>query len=477
MGSHHSHHNSLPNGDEKRPGDSGASTPRAAISRSGSGTDIEEKAPSLVPIEKLAKLLVSRAQKEDGVNGITEKSFTKYLFPLYPELGSRLFLFLHRAGHSKNKHLSSSCFRTQCEKILALIDDTQIIQTYVQMFGDTEDAGRVKSCGLTALLYTSYQLSMDHYPEGPRTCLSIQKTLRAVSEGCFGNEESHSVGFVVRWLERNCGRAVLPVHRYCVHVLGTRHRDLESLCGAECSSLQLATPVLERAPCERRGNLPLSAAWLLAAAAPPAFAAPAPAPAVSPRLWLARLVCLAPSHWVPLYDSRDHGLGLNRFLHHTLSYRGPTLVVLQAETKVLVLCCGCEWRDSHQYWGDENCALIRLQPAFEVLERAPKMIYLNTSIRGYPKGLRAGSDPRKPLLSIDEDFDRVSIQGAPYPLEAMEVWGCGDATSREKQLEIKKWQVKEAEKQGKVKLSAADWMDHPDRYLLELAGRPQYNSK
>lgn len=45
---------------------------------------------------------------------------------------------------------------------------------------------------------------------------------------------------------------------------------------------------------------------------------------------------------------------------------------------------------------------------------------------------------------------------------------------RERQLEIKKWQVKEAERQRVVKLSAADWLDHPDRYLLELAGRPSY---
>lgn len=27
-----------------------------------------------------------------------------------------------------------------------------------------------------------------------------------------------------------------------------------------------------------------------------------------------------------------------------------------------------------------------------------------------------------------------------------------------------------------MKLSAADWIDHPDRYLLQLAGRPEYNT-
>lgn len=34
---------------------------------------------------------------------------------------------------------------------------------------------------------------------------------------------------------------------------------------------------------------------------------------------------------------------------------------------------------------------------------------------------------------------------------------------REAQLEVKKWQVKEAEKQRVVKLNAKDWVDHPDR--------------
>lgn len=52
---------------------------------------------------------------------------------------------------------------------------------------------------------------------------------------------------------------------------------------------------------------------------------------------------------------------------------------------------------------------------------APKMLYLNTHIRGYPKGLRAGSDPRKPLMAIDEGFEKFEFRGIKYPIEAMEV--------------------------------------------------------
>lgn len=53
---------------------------------------------------------------------------------------------------------------------------------------------------------------------------------------------------------------------------------------------------------------------------------------------------------------------------------------------------------------------------------------------------------------------------------------CLLASFREQQLELKKWEVKQAEKQRVVKLSAAEWADHPDRYLLELGGRQTYNT-
>nr|XP_049698855.1 uncharacterized protein LOC110378699 isoform X1 [Helicoverpa armigera]XP_049698856.1 uncharacterized protein LOC110378699 isoform X2 [Helicoverpa armigera] len=488
MGNHHSHETKV--GGEQS--GSGTSTPRGsqrgAGSRSGSGGDLQglaeakEKAPpSMVPVEKLGKLLVQRSQKEDGVNGVTEKSFTKYLFPMYPELARQFFRHIHRAAKCKNKHIPLTAFRQQCEKILAMLDDALIIETYVRMFAAETDDNMVMPEGLRSLLYTSYKLSMDHYPEGPQTCLMINKTLSSVVNGCFNNKDMHSVGFVVRWLEEHCHRLIFPVHRYCVHMLATRHRDIEASVESSGSGagLELGTPVLER------GNwaagsalLPVSVAWLLAGTAPALYSRPVAAPSagLASAQWLARLVCAVPSHWVPLYASRDHGLGANRFLHHTLAYRGPTLVLVQAGTLVVVICAAAEWRETHQYWGSQDCALLQLMPTFAVVEKAPKMLYLNTCIRGYPKGLRAGSDPRKPLLSIPEDFDSLVFKGVPYELQSIEVWGCGDTASRETQLEIKKWQVKEAERQRHVKLSAADWIEHPDRYLLELAGRPQYNN-
>lgn len=47
---------------------------------------------------------------------------------------------------------------------------------------------------------------------------------------------------------------------------------------------------------------------------------------------------------------------------------------------------------------------------------------------------------------------------------------------REVQLDIKNWQIKEAEKTRKLKMTSKEWLDHPDRYLLELAGRQTYST-
>lgn len=65
---------------------------------------------------------------------------------------------------------------------------------------------------------------------------------------------------------------------------------------------------------------------------------------------------------------------------------------------------------------------------FSLIEAGPKLLYLNTTQRGYPKGLRAGSDPRKPLVAIDEHFETLDCRGISSPLQSIEVgvgWMCG----------------------------------------------------
>ena len=147
---------------------------------------------------------------------------------------------------------------------------------------------------------------------------------------------------------------------------------------------------------------------------------------------------VCPRHWTLLYNSEQHGAGSNRFLHHVLGYKGPSLLFIRGSSEAsdrrqyptYCICSAVEWRESHLYWGNEDSILIELLPNYRVVERGPKMLYLNTSIRGYPQGLRAGTDPRNPKVIIDQSFNEVTFAGVPYRVASLEVWGCGDTKSR-----------------------------------------------
>lgn len=59
-----------------------------------------------------------------------------------------------------------------------------------------------------------------------------------------------------------------------------------------------------------------------------------------------------------------------RFLHHVLSYRGPTLTFLRGDEGAL-FCLGgtSEWRESHQFWGGEDTIILQLLPLYKVINR------------------------------------------------------------------------------------------------------------
>lgn len=78
---------------------------------------------------------------------------------------------------------------------------------------------------------------------------------------------------------------------------------------------------------------------------------------------MSHLMSTIPAHWSLLYDSQRHGVGANRFLHHVIGYKGPTLVLLQSETKeVFCLASPTEWRETHLYTGNDDCHIIQLLP-------------------------------------------------------------------------------------------------------------------
>lgn len=267
---------------------------------------------------------------------------------------------------------------------------------------------------------------------------------------CFF-QEPLSVGFVSRWLDQNCPRLVPPVHRFVLHTLSTTYRSIEQ-DGPERNGcgLELATPVLEKKPFideKSKPLLPISVAWLLAGALPQAYSRPQSKPTspegaaaassntstaphanttLASQAFMAKLLSVVPSHWTQLYDSRQHGVGANRFLHHLMGYRGPTLVLLQTRDDKdvdMVFCVASptEWRETHLYVGGEDSCLIQLKPKFSLMEKGSKILYLNTTIRGYPKGLRVSVDPRNPIIAVDEAFEKLDVHSITHKLLAIEV--------------------------------------------------------
>lgn len=463
------------------------SNQKTTMSRSASGAEISEKyLTQFVPVEKLAEKLQEKSQKYH-VNGIVGDVFVSQVFPRYSDLGHRLFKQLHHNSRAQTEYLGTVAFRQQCERFLGIMDDVKILEWYIRMYAEVDRPDFINKQGVTRLLLTCYTVAMDHSGNAV-LCPAINRTFDSVVKSIFFNQDSLSIGFVCRWFETNLIRSVLLVHKYCLHTLSTAYRGLEQ--NEQSSGIELSTPVLEqRTPFPEQSDtesntlMPLSQAWLLAGALPPLYSKPqavvsqsANKSASAAQIFKDKLSML-PSHWTLLYDSNEHGLGSNRFLHHLMGYRGPTLILLNTKDGQ-TYCIGSpnEWKETHLYTGAEGSVVMQLLPKFAILEKKPNILYLNTCVRGYPKGLRAGSDPKKPILSVDEHFENIDCKGIAAVLTSIEIWGCGDKSSREVQLDIKKWQIKEAERQRTVKLTAADWMDHPDRYLLELGGRQNYNN-
>ncbi|CAG0879290.1 unnamed protein product [Cyprideis torosa] len=156
--------------------------------------------------------------------------------------------------------------------------------------------------------------------------------------------------------------------------------------------------------------------------------------------------------------------------HHVMGYRGATIMLVTAsQNHVFTVACDTEWRDSPHPWGGEHCMALQLMPTFRMLETHKQMVLFNTVTRGVTKGLAVGSNTREPLLSIGEDFKRVSIMGMPLEVEEIRVYGCSGVETKAAQEKQKKWEMSQVEKQKKVKLEQS-WNENPDKYLLEMAG-------
>lgn len=242
----------------------------------------------------------------------------------------------------------------------------------------------------------------------------MDRTIYSVIQSCYFGKDSLSSSYISRWLETNCPRLVSPLHKYCVHTLTTKWRELEKnkkdinqsatnasdeLGTNESDAGQqkimnnplfdLATPILEKGITFGGGGtssttaasddaniivdrklldeigeetlLPVSQAWLLAASLPLIYSKTDVQKGPLTKLRSAAV----PLHWTLLYNSHEHGVGANRFLHHVLAYRGPTLVLLASnEDAVYCIASTTEWRETHLYTGSPESCVLQLLPKY-----------------------------------------------------------------------------------------------------------------
>ncbi|KAK7871707.1 hypothetical protein R5R35_013996 [Gryllus longicercus] len=433
-------------------------------------------------IEGLVKILTKKTLGEKSASGIAAEIFAKYVFPPYQDLGERLFMYFAHLIHSEHENiLSAKNFAVAMENFFtSQIQDELQLDVYLKLYGES-DWMNITPTGFRKLMLIAYTIAVDHYSGGPASCKYYSRTINAVVDAVFHHKTSLSQSYVSQWILQNCPRLTYGLHRYVLHTLSTSYRRE----GEESSGLEASTPVLDEEPDFSSDDilLPLSEVWLLAVSLPELYTRPSSSPTratpngLSPQSVIAKMMgSVCPSHWTLLYRSSEDGLGSNRFNHHVLHYRGPTVMVINCENDMqYCIASSMEWRETHQYWGDHNCVLLQILPEFHRLAGGePKLLYFNESIRGYPVGIRVGPAPQRPILEVNADFTHVIHQGAPYSLIELQVWGCGSEQLREAQLDVKRLQIKDAEKARKVKINPEDWVDNPDRYLLELAGHPTF---
>jgi len=359
-----------------------------------------------------------------------------------------------------------------------------------------------------------------------------------VNQSCFKLRQFHGksvlgLKYAVHWIAENCPRVVTWVHRNLIHQLTVGFRQLQKDREAKVETesnfpTNLETPVLDinsqrdcvsllpssilssespQLSCSdsvaksieetlngaqkllSQTQLHQMQIWLLGCTLPLVFTRPnhqklQQSPSsngillMDPHTFITRMMASQnPTHWNQLYNSDNDGLSLNRFEHHVMGYRGPTVTFFYAEDqRIFCLAVDQPWKESINFWGSPNTIILKISPEYRVLDRGEKIMYYNMTTRGYPFGMHFGSDHRDPHVAVDKDFSCLSYRKIPYRLESIQVWGCGTSEQRESQLDHKKWEMKQVEKSRQVKLSAVDWSDHPDKCLLEMAGsRPNYS--
>ncbi|XP_066958540.1 uncharacterized protein [Macrobrachium rosenbergii] len=436
---------------------------------------------------KLAKILVGKTLAEDNLDGISVNVFLKYICQANHSLGRRLFSYFiakwdsdrmqAREGEGFGDLISKSAFISASTHVIELLSDADQLRFFIKVYAN--DKEKIDKNDVFDLVQAAYQTAKFAH----RSHCLPDDIIMAVVKATMHGKESVNTNFLHNWISQHCPRLVMWMHRYITHMLTVGHRTIP--LNTDEKEDDTDTPILdhrENSPCN---TLHPALIWLLTCTLPTLYTRPQKSMSLphsnslflDPHLFIERMIsAVTPSHWVLLYNSDTHGTSLNRFQHHVFDYNGPTLVFITAEDgNLFCLACDEHWRDSKHFWGGEHCYCMQLIPEYKIVENGPKMMYFNITSRGFPTGIHVGQDFTNRALTLDLDLTKVAYRGIPYSVQSLEVWGCGSVEAKEAQVEMKKHEIRDSEKRKKINLNSVEWVDNPDRYLLELAGsRPNY---
>lgn len=459
--------------------------------------------------DELCQMLINKSKNHDvGDDHISKKTFLRYFHSeRAPDFAVLLYDHICQTNFGRIESdsqlsISREAFSKFCKGICNLIRDCEQLKFYTTLFAQNkqcidrqgvEDLFRICFLLEAEMIGCKYACDADN-----QLLISI---VEAISLACIHQEKSVTNESLQAFLRKYFAKVIYAsVHRWLVKRVGIVQTFPSNTVNTDSNGTKFKSAVCHGSS---SGSTNLNShrnedddqllhpvlVWFFAHTLPALYTKPKQVKLPSPVTTVGQ--CLFDYHevltslmkfsstleWELLYSNSSHGSSINRFQHHVFSYRGPTAMIVKTDGDVM-LCVAIdhEWRERVSRWGGDQCIVMQITPCFKIFEAGEKLIYFNLTTRGYPFGLHVGRNPKSPVLEIDQDLCVAKVKKIPYKLEVLEIWGCADKEIREKQIEQKKWEMDQAEKHKKVNRRAVDWNENPDRYILELAGRPSYGA-
>ncbi|XP_072164340.1 uncharacterized protein [Diadema setosum] len=263
-----------------------------------------------------------------------------------------------------------------------------------------------------------------------------------------------SSGAGLDWMETSCPELLMGMHQWLTAQL------------APSDDVDAATVPDYTLPDHEGAVLSVAMWWMLSSSLPSLYTQPTSSTEANSSGEATQRQAFNKRPWTLLYSSKDHGLSVNRLQHHVLGYRGPTVLIVRCEGDyVYAVALDTEWREGTTPWGGTSSVLLRLSPDYGIIEEGDKMVLFNDKSRNLPKGLFVGRDPKRRSLSLTEGLQTVTHRGLTGSVVDAEVWGCASSDAKLAQAKQKKAELKDAERNAKVKLPG-QWDDNPDRLLI-----------